>query len=1025
MIVPNYYEDLKTLHLGTMENRAYYIPASTYLGDLVENRESSDRFQLLNDGWKFRYCKSVYDLKERFFEEHFDASQWDTIPVPSVWQNHGYDRHQYTNVRYPFPADPPYVPYENPCGAYIHTFEYKINNDAPCVFLNFEGVDACFYVWLNGQLLGYSQVSHSTSEFDVTNTIREGKNTLAVLVLKWCDGSYMEDQDKLRTSGIFRDVYLITRPADCIRDYFTTTSLHDGEAEVKVRIAYLGNAVPTAITIQDREGRTVATAVASECKTDEQFTHCTACSISNPTLWNPEQPYLYTVILETPNEVITDRIGLREIAIKNNVLHLNDQPIKFRGVNRHDSDPITGPVISVEHMKRDLRMMKENNFNAIRTSHYPNAPVFYQLCDQYGFMVIDEADHESHGAAEYYCTENDRLDIHLERWNEPFADNPIYIEATVDRTQRCVHRDKNRSSVICWSMGNESAYGCCFEAALAWTKNFDRTRLTHYESAQYRNKKRKYDFSNIDLYSDMYPPISRLQKYVDSNPDKPFLMCEYAHAMGNGPGDLEEYWQFIQANDVMCGGFVWEWCDHAVYKGTAENGKEMYWYGGDHGEYPHDGNFCMDGLVYPDRRPHTGLLECKNVNRPVRVCGFDQGTGIVTLHNYMDFTSLDTYLTMAYAVTCDGTTVCSGHVENMPEIQPHTEGKVHLDIKVPNKGRCYLRLCYFLKTANELLAAGHALGFDEILLENSDNRNQKSVDLWNADMPITDTICTEEDDRFITVNAADFTYVYDKFKGSFSRMTLCGHELLTCPMDLNIWRAPIDNDRYIKLKWAAAQYDRAITRAYHTSYEIHNCNIHIHSHLSIGAPIVQRIMDVAIDWVVSTNGSVTATVQTKRNMEFPPLPRFGLRMFLPKEMEQVSYYGLGPGENYLDKRRASWHGLFKNTVAGLHEDYIRPQENGAHCECDYVVLESDTLQLTVVGSENFSFNASHFTQEELTNKRHNYELEECDSTVLCIDYQHNGIGSNSCGPVLMDQYCLDDASIVFRIRMIPEVKLGE
>ena len=1022
MLVPKYFEDLNTLHMGTMPNRSYYIPASTYIDDLVEHRELSDRFQLLNGDWKFQYCESIYEFKEKFFEENYSSDQWNRIPVPSVWQNHGYDRHQYTNTRFPFPADPPYVPYENPCGAYIHTFEYAPNPDAPSAYLNFEGVDSCFYVWLNGQFIGYSQVSHSTSEFDVTETIREGKNTLAVLVLKWCDGSYMEDQDKLRTSGIFRDVYLITRPADCIRDYFTITSFRDGEAEVNIRIAYAGNAVPTKITVKDSNGETVASVFATECTADEQFTHSAVCILKNPVLWNPEQPFLYTVTLETPNEVIVDRIGVREIAIKNNVVCLNGHAIKFRGVNRHDSDPITGPVISIEHMKRDLRMMKENNFNAIRTSHYPNAPVFYQLCDQYGFLVIDEADHESHGAADYYCTENDRLEIHLERWNEPFADNPTYLEATVDRTQRCVHRDKNRPSVICWSMGNESAYGCCFEAALAWTKNFDHTRLTHYESAQYRNKKRKYDFSNIDLYSDMYPPISRLQRYVDAKPDKPFLMCEYAHAMGNGPGDLEEYWQFIQSHDEMCGGFVWEWCDHAVYKGIAENGKTMYWYGGDHGEYPHDGNFCMDGLVYPNRRPHTGLLECKNVNRPVRVCNFDQGTGIVTLHNYMDFTSLDKYLTMTYEVTCDGTVVCSGQVENMPEIPPHAEGTLPLDIRVPEKGRCYLRLCYFLKTANELLPAGHALGFDEIPLANNDSRNQSAVALWNPENSVKDTIGTEEDDRFITVRTANFTYLYDKFKGSFNKMTFKGHELLTCPMDFNIWRAPIDNDRYLKVKWAAAQYDRTVTRAYHTSYELEHGDMHIHTVLSIGAPIVQRIVNVTVDWIVSTDGGITATVQAKRNTEFPPLPRFGFRLFLPKDMERVSYYGLGPGENYHDKRRASYHGFFQNTVTGLHEDYIRPQENGSHSECDYVMLESDALQVKVAGLKPFSFNASHYTQEELTAKKHNYELKECSSTVLCLDYQQNGIGSNSCGPALMEQYCLDHETIAFKVRIIPEVK---
>ena len=406
MIVPAHYEDLHTHHLGTMPNRSYYIPASVRMDDLVEHREHSDRIQMLCGDWKFKYCESIHDFEDLFYEKGYDAAAWDMIPVPSVWQNHGYDQHQYTNIKYPFPADPPYVPYDNPCGAYLYDFIYEQDERAPKAFLNFEGVDSCFYVWLNGQYLGYSEVSHSTSEFDVTECIQQGSNTLAVLVLKWCDGSYLEDQDKFRTSGIFRDVYLLKRPQDCIRDYFTTMQIGQDKAEVRIRFAYQGEAAATKVKLLNAEGKSVASG-SVKAFDGGTYTHQTVLNVANPILWNPEQPYLYTLLLETPDEVIVDRIGLREIHIENNQVYLNGSVIKFRGVNRHDSDPVTGPVISVEHMKRDLKMIKEYNFNAIRTSHYPNAPMFYQLCDQYGFMVIDEADHESHGASELYCSEND------------------------------------------------------------------------------------------------------------------------------------------------------------------------------------------------------------------------------------------------------------------------------------------------------------------------------------------------------------------------------------------------------------------------------------------------------------------------------------------------------------------------------------------------------------------------------------------------------------------------------------------
>ena len=1023
MIIPATYENLQVTHEGTMSKRAYYIPASQRRDDLVEHRERSDRFQLLNGDWKFKYYSNVHDLTDLFYELGFGAEDYDTIPVPSVWQNHGYDQHHYTNIRYPFPADPPYVPYENPCGCYITKFNYKLDENAPRAYLNFEGVDSCLYAWLNGQYLGYNEVSHSTTEFDITDKVVDGENTLAVLVLKWCDGSYLEDQDKFRTSGIFRDVYILNRPESHVRDYFVTNHLEGDEATLRIRFKFTEQIVPVAIKLYNAEGKLVAKGAPKAMEAGGTFTHQAMLNVSEPKLWNPEQPYLYTLVLECPNEIIVDRWGFREVYIENNKVYLNGHSIKFRGVNRHDSDPINGPVISLEHMKRDLKMIKEFNFNAIRTAHYPNAPMFYQLCDQYGFMVIDEADHESHGAAEMYCSENELWENHVEHWNEPFADNPDFLEATLDRTKRCVIRDKNRPCVICWSMGNESAYGCCFEAALAWTKHFDPSRLTHYESAQYRSRKRKYDFSNIDLYSNMYPSLETLQEYVDSDPDKPYLMCEYSHAMGNGPGDLEDYWQFIQANEVMSGGFVWEWCDHAIYKGQAENGKPMYWYGGDHGEYPHDGNFCVDGLVYPDRRPHTGVMEYKNVNRPVRVKKFDQDTGIVTLHNYMDFIAVNKYLTIRYEVNCDGEVIQSGEVDRVPAILPHAEGTIRLNIKVPAKGRTYLKLIYQLKEATELLPAGFLLGFDEVHLKAAvDGRNQKALAIWTQKDQSEQNLKVIDAERYITISGKNFSYQYDKTVGSFSSMVFEGKELLDRPMGLNIWRAPTDNDRKQKLEWMAAHYDRAITRAYMTRTLAADSEVRIHSDVSIAALAVQRFMNIEVDWTVSSTGAVTANILAKRNMEFPELPRFGLRLFVPNSLEQVTYYGLGPIENYPDKRHATSHAIYNTTVEGLYEDYIRPQEHGAHGGCNYVILEDEKLRLTAVSLEAFSFNASHYTQEEMTEKGHNYELEECGSTVLCLDYRHNGIGSASCGPVLRREYALTDEVIDFEIRIIPELK---
>ena len=504
MIVPRYYEDLEMLHDNAMPTRAYYIPASIRKDDLVENRESSDRFQLLNGEWNFKYYKSIYDVKDAFYLNGYDTSEFDKATVPGVWQMAGYDMHQYTNIRYPFPFDPPYVPQDIPCGAYVHTFTYHREEKATSAFLNFEGVDSCFYVWINGRYVGYSQVSHMTSEFDVTSLLEDGTNTLAVLVLKWCDGSYLEDQDKFRMSGIFRDVYLLKRPQKSIWDYRITTKVEQDKAIVKLNLAY-SEPIETAIDIEDQSGALVAH---GEIEQDGSLEF----TVSNPVLWNTESPYLYTVILSTPDEVIVDHIGFRTIEIKDAVLYFNGVKIKFRGVNRHDSDPETGCVIGVEQIKKDLTLMKQHNFNAIRSSHYPNAPYFYQMCDKYGFMVIDEADIEAHGPFMLYRKEDtDRNRFY--RWNEKIADNPEWEYAIVDRVQRMVQRDKNRTCIVMWSMGNESAYGCNFEKALEWTKSFDPDRITQYESARYRNYDKTYDYKYLDLYSRMYPVLTEIDEY--------------------------------------------------------------------------------------------------------------------------------------------------------------------------------------------------------------------------------------------------------------------------------------------------------------------------------------------------------------------------------------------------------------------------------------------------------------------------------------------------------------------------------
>lgn len=1011
MIVPRFYEDLNVMHDKTMSARAYYIPASVRMNDLVEYRERSDRFQLLNGEWKFRYYSSIYDVTESFYEKGYDVSRFDQVTVPGVWQMDGYDTHQYTNIRYPFPFDPPYVPQDIPCGAYVHNFEYHREKKAPKAFLNFEGVDSCFYVWVNGAYAGYSQVPHATSEFDVTDLLNEGENTLAVLVLKWCDGSYLEDQDKFRMSGIFRDVYLLKRPEKTIRDYYITTDVEKDSVVVKLDM-HFSEPVETKVTIEDKYGAVVARGEAAENGVLE-------LTVLNPVLWNAENPYLYQVILTMPDEVIVDRIGFRTIEIKDKVVYFNGEKIKFRGVNRHDSDPETGFVINARQIKKDLMLMKQHNFNAIRSSHYPNAPYFYQMCDEYGFMVIDEADIEAHGPFMLYRKEDTDRN-RFQHWNEKIADDPAWEKAIVDRVRLMVQRDKNRPSIIMWSMGNESAYGCNFEKALAWTKKFDPDRITQYESARYRNYNITYDYENLDLYSRMYPSLQEIEDYLKNDGSKPFLLVEYCHSMGNGPGDFEDYFQMIHKDDRMCGGFVWEWCDHAIAHGTAENGKTRYYYGGDHGEAIHDGNFCMDGLVYPDRTPHTGLLEYKNVYRPVRVVSYDQKNGQIVLHNYMDFDNLKDYVDISYEMTQDGLTVEKGKLANVVAA-PHSDAEVKLKLQVPNTGKVYLKLIYRLKKQMPLLEQGYELGFDEMKLANEDDRNRQAVK-WMEQEKAIGTINVKENDRQIVLQAKDFTYVLDKRTGLFEDMQFAGRCYMNHPMELNIWRAPTDNDMYIKQEWKKAHYDAAYTRAYRIEVLQNKHGVLIMEHVAVVADTVQKILDVKMTWKINEDGKIEAVIEAIKDKEFPDLPRFGIRMFLNKKMDEITYFGMGPQESYRDKHQASCHGLFRSKVAQMHEDYIRPQENGSHYDCDYVELTNGQCGIAAVSKNPFSFNASVYTQEELERVSHNYELKESDSIVFCMDYAMNGIGSNSCGPDVLDKYRFAEEAFQFQFELIPFVK---
>ena len=973
MKLPNYYEDPNTLHVGTCENRSYYIP---YGQDL------NSHATLLSGDWRFGYYPYPEAVPADFINPDFDDSSMDTIPVPSCWQCHGYDYHQYTNVNYPIPFDPPYVPKENASGAYRTTFTLSAEATKQRNFLYFEGVDSCFYVWVNGKFVGYSQVSHSSSEFEISSFVNEGTNTLAVLVLKWCDGTYLEDQDKLRMSGIFRDVLLLTRPKSFVRDYTVRTFLKDGGAGVvRVSVEADGEVSPV-LTLCDADKNPVGEAVLADGV--YEFT------VLNAKLWTAETPYLYTLTISTADEVITQAVGIREVYIKDGVVYVNGQNLKFRGTNRHDSDPVTGYTISKEQAIRDLTLMKQFNFNAIRTSHYPNAPWFTELCDRYGFYVIAESDIEMHGYLSTYHSDRENTLGLLD-------EGGVFTEAVLDRVQRNVIRDKNHPCVLIWSLGNEAGFGYAYQNAGRWTKEYDPTRLTHYESSTWDHSNR-FDKSMLDLYSRMYATTEEVDSYfAEEGPKKPFIQCEFVHAMGNGPGDIEDYYQQIMKYDGFCGGFVWEWCDHAVNQGVAENGKTMY--GGDFGEYPHDGNFCMDGLVYPDRTPHTGVYEWKNVVRPVRARLVDAHKVTLALKNMLDFTDMADAITLSYECKADGELLCSGEIA-VPSTAPHTESEVTIPVTLPKTAAdCYLKLTYLTKTAHELVPAGHEVGFDQFLLSGSAVRRLNSV----TDEATAPTVT--EGDRFLTVSGEGFTYQYDTFTGIFSSLERGGE---TISMDYSIFRAPTDNDRNIREEWERANYHHSQTRTYTTEYAVDGQTVQITSTVNLCAVTVQSIMKFTVIWTIDGAGTITCKIDAKRNTDMPYLPRFGVELTLPKSWQQVSYLGYGPQECYIDKHHLAWFDAFESTVEDMHEDYIKPQENGNHYHCRKASVGNGTNGVTAYAATSFDFSVSNYSDYELAVKKHNYELEESDFVTMHLDYKNSGVGSNSCGPQLLPQYQMND-----------------
>ena len=996
---PHDWENPRLLQRSRQPAYATSVPYQDRETALRGERGESRFFQLLNGSWQFHYLPSPAGVPPDFFEEAFDSASWASLPIPSCWQMHGYGRPQYTNTKYPYPVDPPFVPTENPVGLYRRTFTVPPDWSEMQVFLEFGGVDSAFYVWLNGRPAGYSQGSHMPSEFDVTSFLTAGTNTLAVQVFQWSDGSYLEDQDQWRLSGIFRDVCLIARPAAVsVRDVQIRTTF-DGTLDLRLEMR--GDA-PCRVSAAIYDGETVI----AEQAVPGTGTRAAQISVPQPRLWSAEVPNLYTLLVtlaDAAGRTLTVerfRVGFRELKVAEGRLLVNGTPVTLKGVNRHDTHPDLGHFTPREHMRRDIVLMKQHNLNCVRTSHYPNDPYWLDLCDEYGLYVIDEADLEAHGFGD------------AGDWSR-LSNDPLWQQAYVDRAERMVQRDKNHPAIIFWSLGNESGYGPNHLAMVDAIKALDPTRFVHYETSYI------LDDVGVDVISRMYTDVPGIIAEGRKDDLRPFFLCEYAHAMGNGPGSLKDYWDAINMYPRLLGGCVWEWADHGIRQKT-NSGEEWFAYGGDFGDVPNDGSFCIDGLTSPDRVPHPGLLELKKVIAPVWAEPKDLASGIVTVHNRYDFSAL-AHLEMSWSVQCGGEVTQQGTLA-MPDIPAGGSAEVTVPYRLTLSGDVWLNLAWTLAADCKWARRGHEVAWAQLALPVP----AASAPLLRPEaMPALAAVETEQ---ALEISGIDFQVVFEKQRGLLSQWVYQNAPLLTSGPNLCVWRAPTDNDVALAVEWRQAGLDRLVPRFEALRWErLSPQSVRVETR-QVLAPVSQfPAFAAAFQYTVYGSGEIVLETHVLPLRTLPPLPRLGLQLSLPAGFDRFAWYGLGPHESYPDRRESVKVGLYSGSVQDQFETYIRPQENGNKSDVRWASLTdarglglfAAPHPLTNEGQSLLNVSVHHFTPEDLTAAKHTFDLAPRAETILHLDFVQGGLGSQSCGPGPMPPYLLQPAETRFAVRFTP------
>ncbi|MCP4640390.1 MAG: DUF4981 domain-containing protein [bacterium] len=985
-------------------------------------REASVFHQSLNGQWKFNWVGKPADRPTDFYEPGYDVSEWSEIPVPSCWQMEGHGVPIYTNVTYPFPANPPHIPHDyNPVGSYRTTFAVPEDWDGRRVFIHFAGVKSAFYIWVNGQRVGYSQNSMMPAEFDITSYLQPGDNTLAVEVYRWSDGSYLEDQDMWRLSGIFRDVYLFSTPTVHLRDFFVRCKLDDAyqDAVLKVTSTVRNYSLDSApghtveVTLLDADGAAVGGDTLVSGKIDslaagvENVLDLSA-KVANPTKWTSETPYLYTVLLtlkDSSGEVIeVERcnFGFRVVEIRKGELYVNGVSILIKGANRHEHDPERGRAMPVERMIQDIEILKQFNFNTVRTSHYPDDPKWYELCDRYGMFLIDEANCEAHGMG------YDR--------DKTLGNNPDWEAAHIDREVSMVERDKNHASIIIWSMGNESGGGCNFEAGAKAIRSLDTSRPIHYELMN----------EVADMDSVMYPHLDNLIECGKEESDKPYIMCEYAHAMGNAVGNFQEYWDAVETYPRLIGGCIWEWADHGIRKFAddepAEDGsRKSYWaYGGDFDDTPNDGNFCMDGLVFPDRAIPPKMFEVKKVYQYVAVKADDAAAGKLTVTNKHYFTNLN-HLGIQWSLTEDGMVIEEGTLPPL-DVDPGESAALTVPFNAPRVmagAEYFLRVSFHLTEDTSWVGKGHEVAWAQIPVP--------------VDVPAPDVVALDAKKALSVTDSADevrvagdgFEVAFSREQGALTSLVYDGRDviadgpLMNGPV-LNVFRAFTDNDN-------ALNGDHGIKKAFYDSglsqmkRHVQDVNVDTVSDTTVQVTICVNCLGIkgrgfrhTATYTVLADGAVDVNNQIDPVGDLPTLPKLGVQMTVAGALDNLQWLGRGPFENYPDRKVAADVGLYSGKVADQYVPYPFPQETGNKEDVRWTALtDKSGAGLLVVAHDTLSMTALHFTAQDLYTAKHTHELEPRRDVVLCLDYGQCGLGNASCGPRFLDQYALEPGACSF------------